>query len=77
MPRVQFCPQGHDTFKVGRNKYRRCNECNRIRLNVEWYKNNYAVRRYFQRLAKRIVVKRQRLAQLERELKGLLDVSEV
>lgn len=41
----QFCPQGHDTFVVGRRKSGSCKECNRIstrnrmaryRLDPEW-----------------------------------------
>lgn len=29
--RKQFCPKGHDTFIVGRDKHRMCKECDNVR----------------------------------------------
>ena len=35
----QFCPQGHDTFTVGRHKTGACKLCTSLRRNI-WAKNN-------------------------------------
>lgn len=70
--RRQYCPQGHDTFVVGRDQSSRCLECKRLGLQANWAARRAEedAAREAERAQKRAAAEKQRKAERARILKA-------